>query len=76
MPAWSRVRPDEPSEGIDMAKYTVIGAYDGDELLIFGAIEGSHQVQGETQAWHGMQTWADGVEASNAQEACEKAAGR
>lgn len=56
-----------------MAVYTVIGAYDDGDLLILGAIEGSHQVQGETQAWHGMQTWADDVEASNAQEACEKA---
>ena len=59
-----------------MAMYTVIGAYDGDELLILGAIEGAHQVQGETQAWHGLQAWADHVEASSAQEACEKAAGR
>ncbi|KMV13572.1 hypothetical protein ACT17_34530 [Mycolicibacterium conceptionense] len=59
-----------------MAKYTVIGAYDGDDLLIVGAVEGEHQVGGDMKAVNGLEPWADHIEASNAQEACEKAAGR
>ncbi|KXO91028.1 Uncharacterised protein (plasmid) [Tsukamurella tyrosinosolvens] len=59
-----------------MTMYTVVGAYDDGELLILGAVEGEHQLQGDTENWHGLQAWADHLEASNAQEACETAAGR
>lgn len=56
-----------------MAKFTVIGAYVDGTRLIFGAIEGEHQVAGDLQ-YYGYQPWAGHVEASSAQEACEKAA--
>ncbi|BBX87984.1 hypothetical protein [Mycolicibacterium aubagnense] len=56
-----------------MAKYTVIGAHCDGTLLVFGAVEGEHQVEGDLQ-YYGYQPWADHVEASTAQEACEKAA--
>lgn len=59
-----------------MAVYTVIGAYDGDELLVIGAVEGEHQLLGETRLFHGLEAWADHIEASDAQAACVKAAGR
>ncbi|BBY54059.1 hypothetical protein H7J07_05475 [Mycobacterium koreense] len=56
-----------------MAVWTVVGAYSGGELMLFGAIEGKHQVGGDL-GYHGYQPFADHVDAGSAQEALEKAA--
>jgi hypothetical protein len=57
-----------------MATWTVVGAYSDSELLVFGAIPGKHQVDGDMN-YHGYQPFAGYVEADSAQEAMEKLAG-